>query len=301
MRNNRIFVSLVALLTLSALPLAACTKEFSPANATQKAIIPTPIAFPEAAEETDWRKADLFAKGAVTGEISVLYSMEEQILAFYRDAPQQQPVLTLDLSAIESPAYSAETLAFADKNGDGCNDLVLPLQGEGSLIYLWDMDANAFSKKPLAAEGLWLTIGAWPVQAVYLTGEENEEGVASHTWHIPDGPAFVLERLPSVDYGVEAVQKVTADFEALPPSAVAAQEDNAIGDMLTYPAYRLRYHTEGDGGFSDLDVYVQTDEWDFRLHVVTPQEEEQVYLEQIEAWIASLVFQETNLVATAER
>lgn len=94
---------------------------------------------------------------------------------------------------------------------------------------------------------------------------------------------------------------MTAGFEALPPSAVEVQEDDTIGDMLTYPAYRLRYHTEGDGGFSNTDVYVQTDEWDFRLHVVTPQEEEQAYREQIAAWFASLLFQETNLVVSVGR
>lgn len=203
MRNNRILMAFAAMLALFMLPLAACTKETSlpsPTPILQQITTPVSTASPEAVEERDWRKADAFLKGAITEDIAVLYRMEEGALAFYLDAPQQQPILTLDLSALESPAYSIGNLVFADKNDDGCSDLVLPLQDEGRLIYLWDMDVNTFSRKPLAPEGLWLTIGDWPEQAVYLAGEENEEGVASYTWHIKDGPAFVLERLPSVEY-----------------------------------------------------------------------------------------------------
>ena len=301
-------VGLVALLGAIILPLTACTENIPPksnAPTAQQAATPAPAASPKTAkdaapQEEDWRKVDVFSTGTITQDIGVLYLLEGSRLALYRDAPQKLPILTLDLSALESPLYSFENLSFADKNDDGYNDIVLPLQDAGSLTYLWDIDTNAFSKKPLAAEGLWLTIGSWPDQAVYFKGEENQEGVASHTWLIPDGAAFVLERLPPVEPGAEAVREVTADFEQLPPSSIEVKEDEAISQRLTYPAYRLRYHTEGDGGFFNEDVYVQTDGWDSRLHVVTPQEADQEYEQQMEAWVASLLFQETDMVISVD-
>lgn len=288
------------LVPILALVLCACSK---PTGASIPTAAPNPTPdLPAATEQAtaapDWRAEGGFMPATVGGDEKVLYRLESTSLAAYRAAGAQEAVLRLELSATGDPAYVVKNLAFVDKNDDGYNDLCLPLPDNGGLLfYLWDMDAKKFSVAPLAAEGLWLTIGSWPDNAILRSAEGSERGTASFTWCIPgDGPAFVLERLPSAKPGRKAVCAEVAGFESLPVSAVKISEDEELSARLTYPAYRLTYHAEGDGGFLNDDVYVQTDGWDFRLHIVTQQELKEKYAGQIESWLSSLIFQDTSAV-----
>lgn len=240
-----------------------------------------------------------------TGEGKDLYVLyfffDNNVLAFYENSPYMSPMLDIDLSSLEKPHYPFQNLYIADKNQDGYGDLCLPLTEEEEFFVFWEPDDWAFGYGSAPEEGPWITIANWPEDATLLDREENDKGAAHYVWGFEDGARLLLERSPAGKSGKSAIRSAVAKAEGVKSANITISKSSALTKSLTYPSYRLSYRTKsGSSRFLNKDAVVQTDEWDFRIHVTMPIENGKALREKdANVWLSSLIFQ-TQLQAREE-
>ncbi len=104
----------------------------------------------------DWRVWRGYTHGTINKEhgISVLYFLfDNGELAFYLNQEVNQLALVVDLSKLPDPRAATASLSFEDVNGDGFNDLKIPM-GEGLVrVWYWDTGTSEFTEAPEEAAG----------------------------------------------------------------------------------------------------------------------------------------------------
>lgn len=145
---------------------------------------------------------------------------------------------------------------------------------------------------------LWLRVQYLEedADAVLLGSEETGDGIRVDTYLYEDTVRVAVERVRPVDGDGDMPEEIvarTAVWEGLGPSEIEIEEDEAAGNELTYPAYRLFYKTgSGESAMWNVDLYVQTDPWDFRVHTATPIAQEEEYIETIITWFYFVEWEE---------
>lgn len=78
-------------------------------------------------------------------DIHILYFLfDDGMLVFYRDEPSMGPLLSVDLSSSSDPESAKENLVFEDVDGDGYNDLRIPVSPGQWKTWRWNSEEWEF-------------------------------------------------------------------------------------------------------------------------------------------------------------
>ncbi len=128
-----------------------------------------------------------------------------------------------------------------------------------------------------------------------ISSDSYEDGTYREELLFDSMISIVTERLAGVDYTEEAV---ASQIEYLNIDGLAdlyIEQDSALSEQLTYPAWRVTYATgTNEDARNNLDIYIQTEGWDFRFHTATPADAYADYSDIIESWIESLYIAEMD-------
>lgn len=132
---------------------------------------------------------------------------------------------------------------------------------------------------------LWLNIGIENDENTVLKDSRvNDDGVRSDTYIYDDAVGVAIERLLPADSELstqEVAAFLTAEWENIEQSEIQTEED----DSLSYPGCRLFYKTGSNEDTKwNMDLYIQTDAWDYRVHVIIPIDMEEEYAEEVIRW-----------------
>jgi hypothetical protein len=86
----------------------------------------------------DWRVMRSYAYGEINAEkgITVLYMLADNgKLGFFHDSDHRELILVVDTSSFPNPQRSVERIVFEDTNGDGYNDLKIPVSDKADKEY----------------------------------------------------------------------------------------------------------------------------------------------------------------------
>jgi hypothetical protein len=146
--------------------------------------------------------------------------------------------------------------------------------GEGEREYEDEADKNPGGEDD-AVEGLWLEIPKFPKDAEVIDFAQNEDGVAALSRMIDDGLlVLVVERLKNAmddgeDFTADKVGKFVAEIEELGEDDVDVTEnEEEFAELYSYPVASATYITgENEDTRNNLDLYMFTDKWVFRVKV----------------------------------
>ncbi|MDL2289752.1 hypothetical protein LJB83_03210, partial [Clostridia bacterium OttesenSCG-928-F22] len=142
-----------------------------------------------------------------------------------------------------------------------------------------------------SARSLWLSIGMEDdINADLRSSDENDQGIRADTYMYEGKVGIAIERLLPYNSSMsveKAALEQTASFEGISKSEIETEEST----VQSYPACRLFYKTTSAGNTSwNMDLYIQTDQWDFRIHVVIPIELENDYADEVIRWFYAADF-----------
>jgi hypothetical protein len=102
---------------------------------------------------------------------------------------------------------------------------------------------------------------------------------------------IIDERVKRTQANAESIAAQIDQLNAVPATDVKVTQDAALTKLLSYPAWRATYTTgANEDTRTNMDIYVQTDDMDFRFHTSTPSESYIEYKKTIESWIQALEF-----------
>lgn len=138
-------------------------------------------------------------------------------------------------------------------------------------------------------KGLVLVIPVLKDNVETVSNTDNEDGTYREELLFDGMVTVVTERVARIDYSEEAIAKQINKLNGVDASDLVVKKDDAISTKLSYPAWRITYTTgANEDTRSNVDIYIQTDEWDFRLHTSIPSDSFDDYLDNIEAWIEAI-------------
>ncbi|MDI9370724.1 MAG: hypothetical protein GX181_05415 [Synergistaceae bacterium] len=145
-------------------------------------------------------------------------------------------------------------------------------------------------------KGLWIAVYGLPANTVDVDFQMNDEGVASYTRLIDDGiVALVVERLPvENDEGElvtpENLAALVALFEDIEEDDIDISADlDGFAELYTYPVAGAEYQTgENEDTRDCVDLFIFTDSWLFRVHVVVAADFTDEYKEMVGEWLTHL-------------
>lgn len=148
---------------------------------------------------------------------------------------------------------------------------------------------TASIKTPDDSQGrLWISMPEMEAEAVLVSVDETEEGKREDQYLYESAIHITCERMRPRGNGIEAAVDYTMQEEGIAADDIDAQEDENATQRLTYPVYRLAYTTGSNEDTSwNMDMYIQTDGWDLRVHVRIPIDMEEDYAEQVVRWFSS--------------
>lgn len=140
--------------------------------------------------------------------------------------------------------------------------------------------------------GLWLGVDNFPDKAILMDSQMNYAGAAAQTYSLDDGLLLlVIERLPAVAADMQAVKEAIAEYQGIAAANISISLDETLSAQYTYPIYLLSYQT---GSNEDLkyhfELYMQTDEWDFRVQAAVSADAAGEYREDIDSWFRNIEF-----------
>ena len=137
-----------------------------------------------------------------------------------------------------------------------------------------------------SGNGLWLSIPSVESEGTLMRSEENAQGVRADTYFYDGLVAIVIERLlPGSGDTLESIVARTASWENVSEEEIATEVDDVTAGQLGHPSYRLFYTTGGNEDTRwNMDLWVMTGPWDFRVHVVIPIDYDEEYAEQVIHW-----------------
>ncbi len=145
-------------------------------------------------------------------------------------------------------------------------------------------------------EGLWIEVKGLPENTVDVDFQMNDEGVAAYTRLIDDGlVALVIERLPTENDDGEPITPdnlaaLVASFEDIDEADIniSSNLDN-LAELYTYPVAGADYQTgENEDTRDCVDLFIFTDPWLFRVHVLVAADYTEDYEEMVGEWLTNL-------------
>jgi hypothetical protein len=123
-----------------------------------------------------------------------------------------------------------------------------------------------------AVKGLWLEVPKFPKDAKVSGFTQNDHGVATYSRTIDDGAlALIVQRLMNrwdgEDLTADKVRKVTAELMGIQEDAIDVTEnEEELAELYSYPVASTTYSMgEGEDARKNLDLYLFTDNWVFRV------------------------------------
>lgn len=173
----------------------------------------------------------------------------------------------------------------------------------GAIALLLALAAVLAPVSPLWAEegdgevkGLWIEINGLPESTFDVDFQMNDEGVASYTRMIDDGlVALVVERLPVENDEGEMITPdnlaaLVASFEGIEEDGIAVTADmDNFAELFTYPVAGVDYVTgDNEDARDNADLFIFTDSWLFRIHIVVGADFTEDYEEMIGGWLTNI-------------
>ena len=131
-----------------------------------------------------------------------------------------------------------------------------------------------------------LVIGQSPRGAkLVLSQEDPQAGTYRQTLEFDEVVTLTTERLVGVDHTETAVKQALSDLSG--GAQIHLSYSTSLSERLGRPVYRATYATEQGGATLDnTDVYIQTDGYDYRLHISVPSNVAQSY--NVDGWVDSV-------------
>ncbi|MGI6199216.1 MAG: hypothetical protein ACOYJA_00430 [Christensenellales bacterium] len=131
-----------------------------------------------------------------------------------------------------------------------------------------------------------LVIGQSPRGAkLVLSQEDPQAGTYRQTLEFDEVVTLTTERLVGVDHTETAVKQALSDLSG--GAQIRLSYSASLSERLGRPVYRATYATEQGGATLDnTDVYIQTDGYDYRLHISVPSDVAQSY--NVDGWVDSV-------------
>ena len=143
-----------------------------------------------------------------------------------------------------------------------------------------------------AENRMWLCFAGIEGYIPLLRSQEAANGERIDTYLYEGTVHISIERLKPVGINAEELVAYTALREGIDPGEIEPETDDVTGEALTYPAWRLFYKSDGEGSaYWNIDLFVLTDLWNFRLHTTMPLDDDE-HVEQVISWIYSVKFEE---------
>jgi len=165
----------------------------------------------------------------------------------------------------------------------------------GSVLYAGVAQPEDESSDNNYATGLTLVVPVLTDNVETVDSRFNDDGTYREELLFDGMVGIVTERVSGVEYSEDAVIAQISGLDGEDISNVSIEQDDAVSEQLSYPAWLVTYETgENEDTRQNVDVYIQTDGWDFRFHTSTPIDAFADYSENIEYWIESLGFFEAD-------
>lgn len=144
-------------------------------------------------------------------------------------------------------------------------------------------------------EGLLLVTSLLVDSVEKISTETRADGTYYEQVLVDALVSVVFERVTRVESDEQAVTKQIASLNNVAITDVSIEQDTKVSSQLSYPTWRISYITgENEDTRQNVDLYIQTDGWDFRFHTSTPIDAYEDYKESIETWIESLDLTDSN-------
>ncbi|NLB83846.1 MAG: hypothetical protein GX791_06335 [Synergistaceae bacterium] len=150
-----------------------------------------------------------------------------------------------------------------------------------------------------AVEGLWIEVSTFPAEGEIRGFEMNDEGVASYTRTLDEGNiALVVERFPMENNGKpvtpDTIGALVAEFEGIAEDKVEVTPSvEKYTKMYFYPVAGAKFLTgENEDKRKNVDLFIFTDQWLFRIHVSMMADAAEQYEEQVMDWFSNLKMRE---------
>ncbi len=151
-----------------------------------------------------------------------------------------------------------------------------------------------------AVKGLWIEVPGFPAEGEVVDFQMNDEGVASYTRTLDGGAlALVVERLHAADDAGELttpddIGAFVAAFEGIEEDTIHVSPSlDEIAKLYSYPVAGAEFTTGANEDLrKNLDLFIFTDQWLFRIHVSVMADSAENYEKQIEEWFTTLKMRE---------
>ena len=186
-----------------------------------------------------------------------------------------------------------EAVAKPHKSGGKDTWAIISMETESNDV---EMEEGAHDK---AVEGLWIEVPNFPAENEFRGFEMNDEGVASYTRTLDEGAiALVVERLPMENDGKpvtpDMIGALVAEFEGIAEDTIEVTPSvEEYTKLYSYPVAGAEFKTgENEDTRQNIDLFIFTDQWLFRIHVSMMADAADKYEEQVMDWFANLKMRE---------
>lgn len=143
--------------------------------------------------------------------------------------------------------------------------------------------AGPAATRPPEVDGLWLLLPGLPPDATRVSLQVADEGEITEIWKVSDDVEVTVSREQPLEYGADAVRR---SAEAAGGVSIQVEDFSGRFDSgLSYPALALSYVTpDGSTTRDNVELYLWTDPWTFRVHTTLPADQLDRYFDQIVSW-----------------
>lgn len=162
--------------------------------------------------------------------------------------------------------------------------------------FIWRSDASDMADAQLYAQaaapslaGPVLVVPVLKADLETISNDIRQDGTYREESLFQSMVSIVCERCTSVEFSEDAIVEQIVNLTEVDLSEVTIEQDTPTSNRLSFPAWRLTYTTgANEDTRKNVDIYIQTDGWDYRFHTSTPIDAFADYSDFIEAWIESL-------------
>ena len=142
---------------------------------------------------------------------------------------------------------------------------------------------------PAGSLGLFMAVPVLTRNVVTVGIENREDGTYREELLFDTVVGIVIERVKRAEANEQAIARQIDSLNGTAAKDITIAKDDAVSAKVTYPAWRITYETgENEDTRSNLDIYIQTDDWDFRFHITAPADNIDDYKYAIPEWIEAV-------------
>lgn len=169
-------------------------------------------------------------------------------------------------------------------------------------IALADAQTEASSDEYYASpytefDGLNLS-GELDGDSIEMTMVYQEDGGTNFVEYVVDDTVVVSYERHAPTVGSEAALALVremAEAQGVTADNLTIVDAADVSAQLTYPAYRIEYTTGANEDMCKaVDIYVETQDWAYVFHTLTPVDSFDAYSAKIDGWIATLRLEEIS-------